>query len=211
LSELGLAVLPIPHNYYEDLEARLFAHAGSADWQDSANFGRLVVALATLAFVETWNDESMRVPLWTPEMNHDSILLWQQALLRAQIQMALNLRELQTFQTHGRLVPEVPTDDGVTLRKALLSDDRIKDLVRPLRAAGWSIEVGEPDDKALYITVVATSATSRLKAALLFSCASDNALYRDLAQTCDVILYRGAPYLEDQYAWLRRHGARIGI
>ncbi len=182
------------------LNRHLFAHAASADWQQSANFARLVVALATLGFVETWNDGSHGVPVLLPEMNTDSTLLWQQAQLRGQIQMSLKLHEQQVFQTHGRLVPEMPTDNGVTLRKALLSEDCIKDLVRPLRAAGWSIEVGEPDQQALYITIVATSATSRLKAALLFSCASDNALYRELAQTCDVILYRGAPYLQDQYA-----------
>jgi hypothetical protein len=189
------------------LNRHLFAHAASADWQQSANFARLVVALATLGFVETWNDGSNGVPLLAPEMNGDSTLLWQQAQLRAQIQMALNLQEQQVFQTHGRLVPEMPTDDGVTLRKALLSEDCIKDLVRPLRATGWSIEVGEPDKQALYLTVVATSATSRLKAALLFSCATDNALYRELAQTCDVILYRGAPYLQDQYA----HGINVHV
>ena len=182
------------------LNRHLFAHAASADWQQGANFARLVVALATLAFVETWNDGSNGVPMMAPEMNADSTLLWQQALLRGQIQMTLNLREQQAFQTHGRLVPEMPTDDGVTLRKALLSEDCIKDLVRPLRAAGWSIEVGEPDGQALYVTVVATSQTSRLKAALLYSCATDNTLYRELAQTCHVILYRGAPYLQDQYA-----------
>jgi hypothetical protein len=101
----------------------------------------------------------------------------------------------------------MPTDDGVTLRKALLSEECIKDLVRPLRAAGWSIEVGEPDEQALYITVVATSAMSRLKAALLFTCATENALYRELAQTCDVILYRGGPYLQDQYA----HGINVHV
>jgi hypothetical protein len=134
-------------------------------------------------------------------MNSDSTLLWQQAQLRAQIQMALNLNELQIFQTHGRLVPEMPTDDGVTPRKALLSEDCIKDLVRPLRSAGWSIEVGEPDDKALYVTIIATSQTRRLKVALLFSCATDNSLYRELAQTCDVVLYRGAAYLQDQHAY----------
>jgi hypothetical protein len=182
------------------LNRHLFAHASSADWQQGANFARLVVALAALGFVETWNDGSNRVPLFSPEMDGDSTLLWQQAQLRAQIQMALNLREQEIFQTNGRLVPEMPTDDGVALRKALLSEDCIKDLVRPLRTAGWSIEVGEPDEKALYITVVATSPARRLKAALLFSCATDNALYHELAQSCDVVLYRGSPYLQNQYA-----------
>jgi hypothetical protein len=189
------------------LNRHLFAHAASADWQQGANFARLVVALATLGFVETWNDGSNGVPLFSPEMNSDSTLLWHQAQLRGQIQMALNLREQEIFQTHGRLVPEMPTDDGATLRKALLSEDCIKDLVRPLRAAGWSIEVGEPDEKALYITVVATGLTRRLRVALLFSCATENGLYRELAQTCDVILYRGAPYLQDQFA----HGTNVHV
>jgi len=183
------------------LNRHVFAHAASADWQQSANFARLVVALATLGFVETWNDGSNRVPLLFPEMSNDSTLLWQQAQLRAQIQMALNLKEQELFQTHGRLVPELPTDDGVTLRKALLSEDCIKDLVRPLRNAGWSVEVGEPDEKALYMTVIAKSQSGHLRVALLYSCATDNALYRELAETCAVILYRGPPYRQDQYAY----------
>ena len=50
----------------------------------------------------------------SPDMNDGRKLLWQQALLRGQLQMTVNLREQTYFQTHGRLVPELPTDDGVT-------------------------------------------------------------------------------------------------
>jgi hypothetical protein len=182
------------------LNRHLSAHATSADWQQSANFARLVVALATLAFVQSWNDGSNRVSLFFAEMNEDSKLLWQQALLRGQLQMSLNLKEQEHFQAYGRLVPELPTDNGVTLRKALLSDDCIKDLVRPLRDAGWSVTVGEPDEEALYMIVIATSQKGRLSVALLYSCATQNAKYRELAQTCDVILYRGAPYRLEEFA-----------
>jgi hypothetical protein len=153
-----------------------------------------------LAFVQSWNDGSSRVSLFFPEMNEDSTLLWQQALLRGQLQMSLNLKEQEHFQAHGRLVPELPTDNGVTLRKALLSDDCIKDLVRPLRDAGWSVTVGEPDDEALCVIVIATSQKGRLSVALLFSCATQNAKYLELARTCDVILYRGAPYCQEEFA-----------
>lgn len=183
------------------LNRHLFAHGASSDWQQSANFERLVVALATLGVIESWHDESNRVPLLFPEMNEDSTLLWQQALLRGQMQMVLNLKEQEHFQRHGRLVPELPTENGVTLRKAILSEDCIKDLVRPLREAGWSIEVGEPDELALYMTVVATSGAESLTAVLLYSCATGNELYRELEKTADVILYRGAPYHQDQYAY----------
>jgi hypothetical protein len=37
--------------------------------------------------------------------------------------------------------------------------------------------------------------------ALLSGCATDNALYRKLAETCAAILYRGAPYNQQQFAY----------
>jgi hypothetical protein len=136
-----------------------------------------------------------------PEMNEDSKLLWQQALFQGQAQMSLKMLEQQRYQEHGRLVPEMPTDDGVLLRRAILSDDCIKDLVRPLRDAGWTVEVGEPDEEGLHITVVATTDGARFVATLLHCCATDNSIYRKLAETSDAILYRGAPYHQQQYAY----------
>ena len=95
----------------------------------------------------------------------------------------------------------MPTDDGVLLRKALLSEDCIKDLVRPLREAGWSVEVGEPDERALFVTVVAKADGQQFGVALLYSCATDNGIYRRLADTSVAILYRGPPYNQQQYAY----------
>jgi hypothetical protein len=108
--------------------------------------------------------------------------------------------EEKLYHDHGRLVPELPTDDGTLMRKAILSEDCIKDLVRPLRDAGWSIDVGEPDEDGLYLTVIATCSGERLGVALLYSCATSNEIYRKLAETSDVILYRGVPYHQSQYA-----------
>jgi hypothetical protein len=48
---------------------------------------------------------------------------------------------------------------------------------------------------------VATADDERFGAALLYSCATDNNIYRKLAETSDVILYRGAPYNQQQYAY----------
>ena len=59
----------------------------------------------------------------------------QQALFQAEAQMKLKIIEQDRYQKHGRLVPEMPTDNGVTLRKAILSEDCMRDLVRPLRDA----------------------------------------------------------------------------
>lgn len=183
------------------LNRHLFAHGGTTDWQQSSNFSRLVVALATVGLIESWHDESHRVSLFLPAMNDDSTLLHQQAQLRGMTQMAVKHIEQQRYQEHGRLVPEMPTDDGAMLRRAILSEDCIKDLVRPLRDAGWSVEVSDPEATGLYMTVIARAGGQSLGTALLYSCATSNEIYRLLAETCSVILYRGAPYHQDQYAY----------
>src|SRR5208337_2330876 len=93
------------------LNRHLFTHATSTSWQQSANFSRLVVALATLGVVESWHDESNQVSLFFPEMNDDSTLLWQQALFQAEAQGILKVIEEKRYHDHGRLVPVMPTDD----------------------------------------------------------------------------------------------------
>jgi hypothetical protein len=183
------------------LNRHMFAHGTASSWQKPTNFTRLIVALTTLAAIESWYDESHHVSFMLPEMNDDSKLLWQQALFRAEAQMKLKIIEQDRYQKHGRLVPEMPTDNGVMLRKAILSEECMRDLVRPLRDAGWSVEVSEPDEQALYMTVAASHEEKRFNVALLFSCGTDNSLYRMLAEKCDAILYRGAPYQQEAYAY----------
>ncbi len=190
------------------LNRHLFAHGGTTEWQQSSNFGRLVVALATVGLIESWHDESHKVSLFLPKMNDDSTLLHQQALLRGHTQMTMQLLEQKDYQEHGQLVPAMPTDDGATLRRAILSEDCIKDLVRPLRNAGWSVEVSDPEATGLYMTVVAAAEGQSFGVALLFSCATSNDIYRKLAETCSAILYRGAPHHQNQYAY--RIPAHVG-
>ena len=182
------------------LNRHMFAHATTSSWQDASNFSRLVVALATLAAVESWCSESSSVSVFFPEMNNDSKLLWQQAQFQAEMQMKSKLIEQAQYQKQGRLVPEMPTDDGVLLRKAVLTEDCMEELVRPLRNAGWSVHVEEADPKALYQRVTATSGEKTFKAALLFSCGTANDVYQMLAKDCNAILYRGAPYHQESYA-----------
>lgn len=183
------------------LNRHMFAHGTASSWQQPANFARMVVALTTLAAIESWYDASHSVAFWLPEMNDDSKLLWQQALFRGDNQMKLKVAEQQLYQNHGRLVPEMPADNGALLRKALLTQQCMNDLVRPLRDAGWSIKVNEPDDEALYMTVEASYEQRRFSVALLYSCGTGNDLYRKLSEVCEAILYLGPPYLQEQFAY----------
>lgn len=179
----------------------MFAHGQDSKWQQSANFSRIIVALATLGLVESWHDETFNVSIFFPDMADESKLLWQQALWRGELQLRVKMTEQQVYQTHGRLVPEMPTDNGALLRKATLSEDCINDLVRPLRDAGWHVDVGEPDEEGLFMTVDASADEEHFRVALLFSCATDNSIYKRLAESCEAILYRGAPYHQSQYAY----------
>lgn len=183
------------------LNRHMFAHGTVASWQRPTNFARMVIALATLAAIESWYDASHSVSFLLPDMNDDSTLLWQQALLRGEVQMNLKVAEQEHFRKHGHLVPPLPADNGVLLRKGLLSRQCMNDLVRPLRDAGWNVQVNEPDDKALYMTVCASYGDKRFSVALLYSCATDNGIYKMLAKECVAVLYCGPPYKQNSFAY----------
>lgn len=189
------------------LNRHLFAHGVSPDWQQSANFVRLIVALATLGIVDSWHSESFETSLFFPAMDDSSKLLHGQAMLRCKAQSIVLRMEAEHFLSQGHTVPSLPTDDGTLLRKALLSDDCNKDLVRALRDAGWSVNVGEPDDKALYVSVEAVDGDEKLDISLLYSCATSNEIYLKLAEVSNVILYRGGPFHQRTYA----HGVDIPV
>lgn len=112
--------------------------------------------------------------------------------------MALKWLKQESYQQHGRLVPPMPTDDGVTLCAAVLMDDRIKDLVRPLREAGWSVDVGENDASHL-CEGSSHSRQRKAQGGFALRLRSGNQLYRELVQSNDVILHRGSPYRQDQH------------
>lgn len=180
------------------LNRHLFAHGLSPEWQQ-ANLSRLIVAISTVGVIESWYHQDNSAPFLFPAVNKDSELLWHQAILHGSAQMVIKLMEEKRYHENGRLVPNVPTDDGATLRKALLMKDCIDDLVRPLRSAGWAVEFTD-DSSDLYVKVLAKSKEGVLNVALLYSCGSDNSLYKELEKDCDAILYRGAPYLQEQFA-----------
>jgi hypothetical protein len=57
------------------------------------------------------------------------------------------------------------------------------------------------------MTVVATHGEIRLSVAPLYSCGTDNSIYRMLAEKCYAILYRSAPYRQESFA----HGIIVHV
>lgn len=180
------------------LNRHLFAHGLSPEWQQ-ASLSRLIVAISTIGVIESWFHHDNSVSLFFPKTNKDSELLWEQAILHGSAQMVIKLMEEKNYHSHGKLVPPIPTDDGVLLRKALLNEECVKDLVRPLRDAGWSVQFID-NSSDLYIKLRATSSHKEFSIALLYSCGTENSLYKELEKDCDIILYRGSPYLQETFA-----------
>ena len=85
------------------LNRHMFAHGTVSLWQKPTNFSRLIVALTTLAAIESWYDESHNVSFLLPEMNDDSRLLWQQALFQAEAQMKLKIIEQDRYQKSAQI------------------------------------------------------------------------------------------------------------
>jgi hypothetical protein len=90
------------------LNRHLFAHAEDMKWQESANFSRLVVALATLGVIESWHDQSHKVSIMFPDINEDSKLLWQQALLRVRANSDSRCLSKNTIKNMGGLFRKCP-------------------------------------------------------------------------------------------------------
>ncbi|WP_278389096.1 hypothetical protein [Pseudomonas oryzihabitans] len=180
------------------LNRHLFAHGISDEWQ-KASLSRLIVALATIGTIESWFKNDSSSTLFFPEPNEDSRLLHQQAILHGSVQMIVKDIEEATYHRSGKLTPELATDDGTLLRRANLMRDCIDDLVRPMREAGWNVEV-QDDESDLYLIVIGKCRGEELRVALLYSCATDNDLYQSFAKECHAILYRGGPYKQDQFA-----------
>lgn len=181
-----------------NLNRHSFAHGMSPEWQH-ASLSRLIVAISTIGLIESWWNRKDYISVLFPNVSQDSKLLWEQARLHGSAQMVIKLLEEKHFHDKGRHVPIIPTDDGALLRKAILMEDCIKDLVRPLREAGWSVEFLECESD-LHVKLLAKSDSKRLIVGLLYSCGSDNSLYKELEKDCDLILYRGAPYCQEEFA-----------
>ncbi|ELA9339230.1 hypothetical protein QUO03_003449, partial [Vibrio parahaemolyticus] len=52
-----------------------------------------------------------------------------------------------------------------------------------------------------HITVNASKDSREIKVALLYACATGNDIYKELDKSCDFILYQGAHYHQDSYAF----------
>lgn len=179
-----------------------FAHAKSNLWQNEANFFRAIGLIQALAFVEVFSDIDSNISIFIPKSNEESKAFHCEVLACLDTQLVKKLY-IQKYQLDNKLPHKLTaSDDGWLLRASMLSKKMNEEVIKRLRDAGWQCEAfSDPVKDGEYITVRAKKSGQSLKIALLYSCATGNDIYKILDKTCEYILYCGAYYKQDSYAY----------
>ncbi|QOV65822.1 hypothetical protein [Kosakonia pseudosacchari] len=188
------------------LNRNIFSHGLSLVWQRTTNFHRLIGILNAVVFLEYYLIPVSKIGLFYPEMNEQSNSLWEDVNVRVSSQSFFKLKSAERTLRVGTKMPILTNDDGWFLRATILTDSCMKGLVEKLRDKAWCCTVHDPLKEGEFIKVDAMKNDRKLKIGLLYSCASSNHVYKKLEEECDVILYLGAPYNQNQYAYgIQKH------
>ena len=179
-----------------------FAHAKSDVWQNSSNFFRAIGLIQALAFVECFAINGSNVSIFPhePDERYSSFRLEVFACLNTQHFKKTIIQQLQI--NNNLPFNDTASDNGWLLRSAKLSDEMNNKLILRLRENGWQCHsFTDPIEDGEYITVNASKGNKEIKVALLYTCATENNIYKELDKSCDFILYQGAYYKQESYAY----------
>ncbi|MFH0223035.1 hypothetical protein ACGRPS_00155 [Vibrio furnissii] len=190
------------YDNHSGFNRHFFAHAKSDVWQNTSNFFRAMGLIQALAFVECFAVEGSNVSIFPPEPDerHESFRLEVLACLNTQF---FKQQILQKLQIDNNLpFNDTASDDGWLRRAAKLSEKMNEELIPRLREKGWQCHsFTDPVKEGEYISVNASKGNHEIKVALLYTCATGNEIYKELDKSCDFILYQGAYYHQESYAF----------
>lgn len=92
-------------------------------------------------------------------------------------------------------------DFGWKMRSDILKSAAENQILDPLRRHGWTAAIERIEQAGEYIVVAASRNGLTRKAALLYSSATDNAVYKLLETEVDTTFFNGQPYHIEQYAF----------
>jgi hypothetical protein len=105
------------------------------------------------------------------------------------------------------VIVEMDIDTGWNMRLEILRRDAEQKVLEPLRKHGWAAAIeGEFKDGELLI-LSAERGGHRHRVALLYSSATGNQTYKQLAQQVEHIYFNGQPYQVESYA----HGIQVPV
>lgn len=91
-------------------------------------------------------------------------------------------------------------DNGWMQRLNILRQSVEQNLLRPLRTHGWQVAVSDEAQAGEYIVVRASRGDTAKTAAILYSSATDNAVYKRLDGSVDALMHQGQPYMLESFA-----------
>ncbi len=92
------------------------------------------------------------------------------------------------------------TDPGAQMRLDVLKHEVDRNLIEPLRNHGWEVTTEQATPGSDLMILSASRAGSVRRVALIYSSATDNKVYRSLAERVDQIYFQGQPYHLEQFA-----------
>ncbi|AZG33801.1 hypothetical protein [Shewanella psychromarinicola] len=190
------------YDKHSGFNRHFFAHAKSDIWQNEHNFFRAMGLIQALAFIECFAVAESKVSIFPPEPDEraESFRLEVFACMNTQLFKKRILNQLQIDNN----LPFNPTasDDGWLLRASKLSEKMNLEIIPNLRDKGWQCHsFTDPVKEGEYITVKASKGDREIKISLLYTCATGNDIYKELVKSCDFILYQGAYYHQESYAF----------
>ena len=101
----------------------------------------------------------------------------------------------------SRRIPQLHNDAGLEQRLAILRRDAELKFFEPLRTHGWTVSVEQEFRHGEYLLIAAERGGHRHRIALLYSSATDNAVYKAAARLAEHIFFNGEPYMVDSFAY----------
>lgn len=92
------------------------------------------------------------------------------------------------------------TDPGAQIRLDALKREADRHMIEPLRNHGWEVSIEQATPGSDLMILSASRAGSVRRLALIYSSATDNNVYRSLAERVDQIYFQGQPYHLEQFA-----------
>jgi hypothetical protein len=93
----------------------------------------------------------------------------------------------------------VTKDLGWKMRADLLRRDAEQKLLVPLREHRWTAEIERVVEEGEYVVVAAERNGHERRVALVYSSATDNAVFRHLDEAVDLTVFNGRPYWVDEF------------
>src|SRR6516165_4525827 len=96
-------------------------------------------------------------------------------------------------------------DAGAKARLDILRSDAERKMLDPLRTHGWTASIEREFSDGLILTAERGGHAHRV--AVIYSSATDNRVYKQLAEQVERIYFNGEPYLVEQFT----HGVNVPV